>query len=351
MPDALEPDTEDAKRIERGLAATLGREIERLELIAPGLDVRRFYRVHLARNKTPTHLIARLSPSPAAPPDCEPVRALLARHGLPVPGSYGAAEGVEFLEDLGDASLEKLARRGPTDTRDALYAEACALVPVMQAIQSPFERHLDAKLVAQKAEKWLDWTLPHALGRKPREPERAATVRAFGFIADVCTGAPQRLAHRDFKAANLLLRPATGDEPPRLCMIDLQGAFLAPPEYDLVCLLRDAQVELEEDCVQSHLARIRPTLPDAPQAPIFQRRFDLITVARVAKDISHYLHAAAERGDRRYLPFVPTGLTHLKAAAKRAAERDIEIDAFAQFVSSLPNSIEVGPDSTHGAPA
>ena len=39
---------------------------------------------------------------------------------------------------------------------DALYAEACALVPVMQTIPSPFERRLDAQLIAQKAEKWLN---------------------------------------------------------------------------------------------------------------------------------------------------------------------------------------------------
>lgn len=345
------PDAKDAKRIERGLAATLGREVDHLESIAPGLDVRRFYRVRLVGSEAPTHLIARVSPSPADLPDCEPVRALLARHGLPVPGTYGAAEGIEFLEDLGDTSLEELARQGPAEARDALYAEACALVPVIQTIQSPFERRLDAQLIAQKAEKWLNWTLPHALGRKALAGERSATVRAFAFIAEICTGAPQRLAHRDFKAANLLLRAGTDNKPPRLCMIDLQGAFLAPPEYDLVCLLRDAQVELEEDSVRNHLARVRPSLPDAPQAPTFQRRFDLITVARVAKDISHYLHAAAERGDRRYLPFVSTGLAHLKASAGRAAERDSEIDAFAELVSGLPDSIAVGPDSAHGAPA
>lgn len=345
MPDAIEAEAEDAKRIERGLASTLQREIESLEAIAPGLDVRRFYRIHLAGEKAPARLIARVSPEAAQPPDCEPVRALFAVHGLPVPAAYGAAGGIEFLEDLGDASLETLAREGPARRRDALYAEACALVPAMQAIAFPSRRRLDANLVALKAEKWLEWTLPHALGREAREPERSATLRAFGFIAEVCAAAPQRLAHRDFKAANLLLRPATGDEPPRLCMIDLQGAFLAPPEYDLVCLLRDAHVDLAEDRVQDHLERTRPALPDAPRGRAFQRRFDLITVARVAKDISHYLHAAASRGDRRYLPFVPSGLANLRAASGRAAERDGEIGDFAEIVGRLPDSIAVSPDS------
>jgi len=317
----------------------------------PGLDVRRFYRVHLADDRAPSRLVARVSPSPDDPPDCEPVRALLARHGLPVPGGYGTAEGIEFLEDLGDASLEALARQEPPETRDALYAEACELVPSIQAIPVSMERRLDAGLIEQKAAKWLNWTLPHALGRGAGEPERAATGQAFGFVAQVCADAPQRLAHRDFKAANLLLRPATGNQPARLCMIDLQGAFLAPPEYDLVCLMRDAHVELDEETVQGHLARVRPLLPDAPEASTFERRFDLITVARVAKDVSHYLHAAAERGDPRYLAFVPAGLRNLKAATRRAAERDAELAAFAHLVSHLPDSIHPCPESQAGEPS
>ena len=55
-------------------------------------------------------------------------------------------------------------------------------------------------------------------------------------------------------------------------MIDLQGAFLAPPEYDLVCLLRDSYVELEAEEVQEQLDRIRPELPDAPEPEGFAAR-------------------------------------------------------------------------------
>ena len=110
-------------------------------------------------------------------------------------------------------------------------------------------------------------------------------------------------------------------------------------------------MELEEETVQGHLARVRPLLPDAPEASTFERRFDLITVARVAKDISHYLHAAAERGDPRYLAFVPAGLRNLKAATRRAAERDTELAAFARLVAQLPDSIHPCPGAQAGGPS
>jgi aminoglycoside/choline kinase family phosphotransferase len=339
--------------IARRVETVLGRAVRKTETIPPGLDVRRFYRVHLEGDGAPASLIVRLDPEPGSGSDLEPIRALFARHDLPVPRRLGSGPGMELLEDLGDQSLEALsagaAQRGPL--RDRLYAEACALVPRIQAISAPFERCLDHALIASKARKWIDWTLPLALGREANADERSAVGRAFDFVAQACAQAPQRLAHRDFKAANLLLRPASEERPAELCMIDLQGAFLAPPEYDLVCLLRDSQVPLPEEMVQAQLNRIRAALPDAPEADEFQRRFDLIALVRIAKDISHYLRAAAARGDRRYLPFVPTGLAQLRSAAERASSRDGELEALAKTLRELPERIEVpAPATSKGDP-
>ena len=77
--------------------------------------------------------------------------------------------------------------------------------------------------------------------------------------------APQRFAHRDFQSKNVIVCDATPTRG-RVAMIDLQGAFLAPPEYDFVCLLRDSYIELPEAFVESELARLRPALPAAPDA-------------------------------------------------------------------------------------
>jgi aminoglycoside/choline kinase family phosphotransferase len=119
-------------------------------------------------------------------------------------------------------------------------------------------------------------------------------------------------------------------------MIDLQGAFLAPPEYDLVCLLRDSYVELPDAEVEAHCARIRPALPDAPDCDAFAHRFDLLTLTRKAKDHARFLYAAGVRHDFRYLPFVPATVRFLHAAAARAVEREPELRPLAEMVAALP---------------
>jgi aminoglycoside/choline kinase family phosphotransferase len=122
-------------------------------------------------------------------------------------------------------------------------------------------------------------------------------------------------------------------------MIDLQGAFLAPPEYDLVCLLRDSYVELDDGEIAEQSERVRPELPDAPAPDTFARRFDLLTISRKGKDAARFLQAAAERGDERYLPYVPRTLEAVREAAERAARRDPRLSDFAELCNEeLRNS-------------
>jgi aminoglycoside/choline kinase family phosphotransferase len=194
-----------------------------------------------------------------------------------------------------------------------------------------FGRRLDDALIAYKAELFCEHVVVPLAG-----PAAAAAVRAaFDRVAAAVRAAPLRLAHRDLHSANVHVR--TGRPPGgRLVLIDLQGAFLAPPEYDLVCLLRDSYVELAWDEVAQQLARIRPQLPDAPPEPDLARRFDLLTLSRKGKDLARFLYAARARGDDRYLRFAPATLRYLRAAAARAAARDPAFAALAEIVASLP---------------
>lgn len=330
-------------------ARLLGRELMSIVEIPAGLGTRRFLRIAFAEGE-PSTLVARVDDptplgvgAPAAEPPLEPIRRLLEENGLPVPKRYGgdSAAGIELLEDVGDRSLERAVAVAAAPARRALYARAVALVPALQSIapgSSPvaaFSRRLDAALIASKARKWLEWTIPFALARPATADEIAATEQAFAIVASVCEQTPARLAHRDYKAANLHLVQGAHEPEPRLVMIDLQGAFLAPPEYDLVCLLRDSHVRLPESEVRAHLDEVRPRLPDAPGGDEFDRRFDLLTLVRVAKDLSHYIDAATRRGDRRYLPLLANGVENLAAAAHRASRRDPGIEAFAALVDSV----------------
>lgn len=329
----------------------LGRDPLRIEPLAGALGLRRFARVWTGLPH-PHTLIARVEQPedpagrpPGIPPEpaLEPIRALLETSGLPVPARYGAdpACGVELLEDAGDLTLADAVSGAPDTDRQALYREACALVPRLQRIADPggvaaFARRLDAPYFRYKAALFCE----HSLGAGGRRPSAAATrcvEQAFDAIARTVAEAPQRLAHRDLQSQNLLVR---SDRPAgeRLCMIDLQGALLAPPEYDLVCLLRDSYVELPADEIDALFERTRLDLPDAPEPEVAIQRFDGLSLTRKGKDHARFLYAAAVRGDRRYLAYLPATERHLRAAAARLAGRDPAFRALAELIHELPES-------------
>ena len=163
-------------------------------------------------------------------------------------------------------------------------------------------------------------------------------TEAFAWIADALAHAPKRLAHRDFQSRNLLLH-ARGGEPARLFMIDLQGAFMAPPEYDVVSLLCDSYVELEPSESESLAAWVRPRLPDAPEPEPFARRYDLITLLRKGKDHARYLQASAGGRDPGYLHAASAAAARcLKRSAERVAPIDPALADLAQLVVALPET-------------
>jgi aminoglycoside/choline kinase family phosphotransferase len=325
------------RRIRRLVREALGAEPRAIEWLTGQLGLRRFARVHLddrtlvARVDAPEDPASRPDGVPPEPP-LEPIRSLLEREGLPVPARYGASDDIELLEDVGDRTLARAVANAPA-TRRALYAQACALVPRIQRIADPgsveaFSRHLDDALFAYKADLFARTSLVDAGPAAHR-----CVTDAFERIARAARRAPRRLAHRDFQSANLHVR-----DDGSLVMIDLQGAFLAPPEYDLMCLLCDSYVELAREEIDAHLAVVRGALPDAPEPETFRHRFDLLTLSRKGKDHARFLSAARQRGDRRFLEHIPATVRHLRRAAADVAGRDADFEAFAELVHALPET-------------
>jgi aminoglycoside/choline kinase family phosphotransferase len=252
----------------------------------------------------------------------------LAEAGLPVPARLGGnAADIVLLEDLGSTTLQdEAAKLGPA-ARRRLYREVVGWVPVLQSLRDPgglpaFGRRLEAAHYRYKADLLGRYGIP-----APDAARRAVVAAAFEAIAAALADAPLRLAHRDLQSQNVLVR----DGAPY--MIDVQGALLAPPEYDLVCLLRDSYVELPEAEVADHLAWVRPRLPDAPDAETFDLRFDLLTVTRKGKDLARFVYAARERGDTRFLRYVPATWRILSEAAGRIAHRDSRWQALAELIA------------------
>ncbi len=331
--------------------AQLGVPVVRVEPIATGLGLRRFLRVHTGG--VPATLVARIEapedpagrPAGAAPePRLEPLRTFLERGGLPVPARLGGdpRRGVDLLEDVGSRSLAEVCAGASEPERTALRRAVLAWIPALQRLTETaglpaFERRLDRAQIRYKGDLFAAWSLPQALGRAPQPSETKAVERAFERIADLLEGAPLRLAHRDLQSQNVQVR-TSGEAPPRLAMIDFQAAWLAPPEYDAVCLLRDSYVEIPAPEREDHLAWLRPRLPDAPDPDTFRRRFDLLTVARKGKDHARFVYAARERGDRRWLRHLPAPARALRDAAPGVARLDPALADLAGWLDRLPDA-------------
>jgi len=347
--EPIQPAAPETEGLTRWASAQLGVAVAAVEAIPAGIGLRRFYRLRLAG--PPGSAIARIDapedpagrPAGAAPePPLEPVRAFLERSGLPVPRRYAAdpARGIELLEDAGSESLCDAYAAAGRAQGEALVARALELVPRLQHLAddgsgvAAFQRRLDATLFRYKAELFASKSVALALRRPPSAAETAAVVEAFGWIADACARAPQRFSHRDFQSHNLIVR-RDGRGEPALTMIDLQGAFLAPPEYDLVCLLRDSFLDLSEPFVERECEHIRSLLPDAPPAAELALRFDLLTLTRKGKDHARFLTASA-RGDLRYRRYLPRTTALLRRAAERTRSASAPLARLAELVLALP---------------
>ncbi len=337
-------------RVGEAVRHCLGREPVSIEEIPAGLSRRRFFRVRVIGGD-PQCLVARVElpedPArrpPGTPPEpaLEPLRTFLADGGLPVPARYGSHGGVDLLEDAGTLELRQAAAAATPAERRYLYEEVCDLVPRLQRLRADadripaFGRRLDDSFFAYKADFFVRWSVPAALGRPATAAEAAAVHEAFRVVARETAAAPARLSHRDLQGANVLVRDGA-PRGERVVLIDLQGAWLAPPEYDLVCLLRDSYVELGDAEVAAHLGRIREFLPDPPDAETFQRRFDLLTLTRKGKDHALGFYHASLRGDPREGRFAATCARYLRAAARRTARLDPRLTALAELICALPD--------------
>lgn len=343
--DAL---ADELRALARG---TLGADVIGIERLAGGVGHRGFFRLRLAGGRSCVARVDRGAPAPGVPPEppLEPTRAFLEAHGLPVPGRLGGDEAgeIDLLEDLGPLTLEAAAAGAGADDRRALYEEACDLVPRLQRLADPagrvpaFARRLDGALLALKARRFCGASLPARLGRPATAAEQQVVADAFAAVREAVEDAPGRFAHRDFQSTNLLVRTAR-PRGERIAMVDLQGAFLAPPEYDLVCLLRDSYVALADGEARALAERVRPALPDAPDPERFALRFDLLTIARKAKDHALF-HELAARGRREALRFAPATLGYVRAAAARLAPRDPRLARFAALADALAGGDGEGP--------
>jgi aminoglycoside/choline kinase family phosphotransferase len=363
------------------IESQIGRSPSQYEQIAAGLGTRRFYRIRFSAG-TPETMIARIEDDGTAPlnrvgdaeplvpdapswltePALEPIRTVLETAGIRVPASYACqvSPGIDILEDVGECTLADL--EGPERIR--AYKEACDVIPRLQSVSGDpknvpaFERCFDRSLIETKVWKWLYWTIPLLLNRKATAQEVDDCQHLFSRIADLVEDAPQRLSHRDYKAENLHCLPevtsakhrasspsATHE---RLVLIDVQGAFMAPPEYDLVCLLCDLQVDLDEEFILHAFEDWLPQLPNPPDSAEARVRFNALAVARLCKDISHVVYAGRVGHDLRRWHEIPRGLSLLARATERLASGMPEATPLISLIQELTPAAQPADSPVRG---
>lgn len=230
----------------------------------------------------------------------------LRRLGLAAPRVLAADEGQGLLlvEDLGPRHAAAWLAGHPEDA-SVVYATAVDALVHLQAAPPP--PGLPA-LTPTRAAGMIAPLFEHYAPRT--DPRTAAAL--VGALADALAAhAPDAtvLALRDFHAENLVWRPER-DGTDRLGLLDFQDAVLAPPEYDLASLLRDARRDVEADLRAAMLRRFanRTGRAEARAAAAAA----VLGLARNLRILGVFVRLARERGKPGYLGFLPRVWAHVE---------------------------------------
>lgn len=149
---------------------------------------------------------------------------------------------------------------------------------------------------------------PHSLSS---EQERALQEE-FKTIATTLANLPQVLCHRDFHSRNIMIK---GE---RIYFIDFQDARLGPPQYDLVSLVHDSYVQLSEEStaklINYYLEQFPEVLTMYKGKDDFMHFFHLQMLQRCFKACGTFAAVLNQRGDKRYLKYLPHTLKKVNTA-------------------------------------
>jgi aminoglycoside/choline kinase family phosphotransferase len=320
-----------AAKVEEAFGADA--ELSSLLPLAGDASSRRYYRATLkGRGSPPSIVIMELSGSPLPlsseelaifpePPAELPfldVHRLLGRLGVRVPAVYGewVADGILFLEDLGDRSLWDFVQGLSAEEVFAWYAKAIdQLLRIQSGAPRPhdsciaFRQRFDFRLYQWEFEHFLEYGLS---GKEVPERERERLRAAFGRISRFLDSRPASLAHRDFHSWNLMVHRG------EIAVIDFQDALMAPLQYDLASLLNDRETdrvigpELEQRLIGYYLERLERATGQKPDRDEFLETYILSAIQRDFKVVGRFRYLEAVKGKPGYRRYLPATIRRLK---------------------------------------
>ena len=305
-----------AATVERLLRRRFG-PARRVERLAADASVRQFWRIERTAGGT---AVACVDPhgGTAALDRMQAAGRLLRSIGVPVAEILDRDDRIPalLLEDLGDWLLADALRAQTDAERRALYAEAGRIAGRIARLGTPevkVEHPLAwPTLARERLRMELAFFVVHDVaGRRGVHDDGLLKALAglFDAIVEHATVRPLALAHRDFHARNLLVRPG-----PVLGVVDYQDALLAPIYYDLVSLVRDPYVvpdaALAAAAVRAFSEETGAAAPE--QEPVFA----WVALQRDLKAIGTYAFQALRLGRERFTQYIPAA----ERLALRAAQ-------------------------------
>ncbi|MEJ0017925.1 MAG: phosphotransferase [Acetobacteraceae bacterium] len=253
------------------------------------------------------------------------VVAHLAGIGVSVPQVFAsdAAAGLLIEEDLGDdllsVFLDGIRPPPPGMDQPALVEAAVdALVAMQRAAPPPGLPLWDAGAMASTALGTLfDWWWPAMFGTAAPAAARQDIAAALeATLAPVAAG-PAGFVHRDYFAENLLWLPGR-DGMRRIGVIDVQGAAVGHPAYDLVSLLQDARRDIPPAIAGravTHYLAARPELDPAA----FRAAYAACAAQRHLRVTCQWVRLARRDGRPGYLVHGPRTWRLLDQALREPA--------------------------------
>ena len=280
------------------------------------------------------------------------VQRYLHQCGLRVPQIYyyNQLDGILLLEDMGDQLFYTRYCNTPSnDHRIALYKKAVDLLVKIQKNTLKygprdycpvFQRSFNAKLFQWEFQHFIEYCLLKYFDAKPSKEEMKHLKQGFDQIVEYLTGQKYIFCHRDFQSRNLLWL-----DDDNLALIDFQDALMAPPQYDLVALLRDSYIQLPWPMVEELIEYYYQQIVNWDHQYFtnideLKKAFDFLTIQRKLKDAGRFVFIDTEKNNPSFMPSMFPSLNYVAQALGRTPQFSAVTDVLEKYIPIMSEALE-----------
>lgn len=288
--------------------------------LAGDASSRKYYRVSSGDD---TWVLAKWEP--VAQPEKYPfisIQKHLHDNHINVPKIFAAdyANGLYLQEDLGDLTLErKFWENLHQENVIPFYKVTLDQLALLHRLSLDKSHYAQCTAYSVRFDtekfKWeMNYTLTHLFKTFLQIPsiDEEGLQKEFEALASTLAHIPSVLTHRDFHSRNLMIK---GN---KIYFIDFQDARMGPPQYDLVSLVHDSYVQLSDSSQHALVDYYLQVFPEAlslyKNKKEFLHYFNLQMLQRCFKACGTFAAINAQRGDPRYLKYLPHTLGKVHSA-------------------------------------